>query len=102
MSCSKRVRCPLAKKDRAAKKCEALHTPGIGQGAIIGTSLHRWRLVMRKPFRYLSTVIPGPIKPTATGVDLMLKIGTALLISFAATLVLVHAEVYLARSLIAS
>jgi hypothetical protein len=39
-------------------------------------------------------------KLASTGVDLILKIGTALLISFAATLVLVHAEVYFARSLI--
>jgi hypothetical protein len=40
------------------------------------------------------------IKPASTGVDLILKIGTALLISFAATLVLVHADAYFAQSLI--
>jgi hypothetical protein len=40
------------------------------------------------------------IKPASTGVDLILKISTALLISFAATLVLVHAGVYFAQSLI--
>jgi hypothetical protein len=34
------------------------------------------------------------IKPASTGVDLILKIGTALLITFAATLILVHAEMY--------
>jgi len=56
--------------------------------------------VTRKPFRYVSTAMPGRSKPTQTAVDLMLKIGTALLISFAATLVLVHAEVYFARALI--
>jgi len=33
-----------------------------------------------------------------TGVEMILKIGTALLIGFAATLVLVHAEVYFAQS----
>jgi hypothetical protein len=44
--------------------------------------------------------MPTQIKPAPIGVDLMLKIGTALLISFAATLVLVHAEVYFASPLI--
>jgi hypothetical protein len=52
---------------------------------------------MRKPFRYLPTAMPAPIKPTETGVDVILKIATAFLISFAVTLVLVHAEVYFAR-----
>ena len=33
--------------------------------------------------------------------ELILKIGTALLITFAATLVLVHAEIYFSHSLIA-
>jgi hypothetical protein len=37
------------------------------------------------------------IKPATPAVDLALKIGTALLMTFAATLVLVHAEIYLAR-----
>jgi hypothetical protein len=37
---------------------------------------------------------------TTTIVELAVKIATAFLISFAATLVLVHAEVYFARSLI--
>jgi hypothetical protein len=40
---------------------------------------------------------PTRIKPAATAVDLVLKIGTALLMTFAATLVLVHAEI-LARA----
>jgi hypothetical protein len=50
-----------------------------------------------KPLR--SFAIATRIKP-APGVDLMLKIGTALLMTFAATLVLVHAEAYFAPSLI--
>ena len=45
-----------------------------------------------KPLRCSPTSAP-------TAVDLTLKIATALLISFAATLVLVHAEVYFARLL---
>ena len=36
-------------------------------------------------------------KPATPTVDLLLKIGTALLMTFAATLVLVHAEIYLAH-----
>ena len=48
----------------------------------------------RKPFRYLPTVMPAQIKPTPTGVELILKVATALLVTFAATLVLVHAQVY--------
>jgi hypothetical protein len=48
-----------------------------------------------KSLRYL----PTPSKPATPAVDLLLKIGTALLMTFAATLVLVHAEVYFARSL---
>ncbi len=40
---------------------------------------------------------PTRIKPATTAVDLVLKIGTALLMTFAATLVLVHAEI-LARA----
>jgi hypothetical protein len=51
-----------------------------------------------KPLR--SFAIATRIKPASTGVDLMLKIGTALLMTFAATLVLVHAEAYFAPSLI--
>ena len=43
------------------------------------------------PFR------PTRIKPATPTVDLVLKIGTALLMTFAATLVLVHAEI-LARA----
>lgn len=35
--------------------------------------------------------------PAPTAVDMILKIATALLISFSAALVLVHAEVYFAR-----
>ena len=51
-----------------------------------------------KPLRSLA--ITTRIKSAPTGVDLMLKIGTALLMTFAATLVLVHAEAYFAPSLI--
>ena len=55
---------------------------------------------MHKPSRYLATGRTAQIKPAPIGgVELILKIGTALLISFAATLVLVHAEVYFASSL---
>ena len=43
----------------------------------------------------LTKVYPG--RPATTAVDLVLKIGTALLMTFAATLVLVHAEI-LARA----
>jgi hypothetical protein len=46
-----------------------------------------------KPLR---SSIATRIKPAPTGVDVMLKIGTALLMTFAATLVLVHAEAYFA------
>jgi hypothetical protein len=42
--------------------------------------------------------LPTQIQPAPTAVDLALKIGTALLMTFAATLVLVHAAVYLVRS----
>jgi hypothetical protein len=51
-----------------------------------------------KPLR--SFAIATRIKLAPTGVDLMLKIGTALLMTFAATLVLVHAVAYFALSLI--
>jgi len=37
-------------------------------------------------------------KPAPTGVEMILKTGRALLIGFAATLVLVHAEVYFVQS----
>jgi hypothetical protein len=50
------------------------------------------------PCRHLPTALTTQIKPAPTGVELILKIGTALSISFAATLVLVHAEVYFAQS----
>jgi hypothetical protein len=40
---------------------------------------------------------PTRIRPATTAVDLVLKIGTALLMTFAATLVLVRAEI-LARA----
>lgn len=53
---------------------------------------------MHKSFRHLPTALTTQIKRAPTGVELVLKIGTALLISFAATLVLVHAEVYFAQS----
>ena len=48
---------------------------------------------MPKSLRYL----PTRSKPATPAVDLLLKVGTALLMTFAATLVLVHAEV-LARA----
>lgn len=43
---------------------------------------------MHKPSRYFPTRMPTQTKPAPIGLDLLLKIGTALLISFAATLVL--------------
>jgi hypothetical protein len=49
--------------------------------------------------QYLLTAATTKIKPGRTGVDLILQISTALLITFAATVVLVHAEVYFAQSL---
>jgi hypothetical protein len=49
---------------------------------------------MRKPYRYLAAPLPAHGEPAPTGMDLVLKIGTALLISFAATLLLVRAEAY--------
>ena len=54
---------------------------------------------MHNSFRYLPTALTTQIKRAPTGVELILKLGTALLISFAATLVLVHAEVHFAQSL---
>jgi len=41
---------------------------------------------------------PTSSKAATPAVDLLLSIGTALLMTFAATLVLVHAEIYLAQS----
>jgi hypothetical protein len=58
--------------------------------------------VTRKTFRYPATAMPTDIKETPTSAELILKVATALLITFAATLVLVHAQVYFARSLISS
>ena len=52
-----------------------------------------------KCVRYLLTAKMANIKPGRTGVDLILQISTALLITFAATVILVHAEVYFAQSL---
>ena len=49
---------------------------------------------------WLSTATTLQTKPAPTYVELALKIGAALLITFAAALVLVHAEVYFTRSLI--
>jgi len=54
---------------------------------------------MHNSFRYLPTALTTQITRAPTGVELILKLGTALLISFAATLVLVHAEVHFAQSL---
>ena len=48
----------------------------------------------------LSTATTLQTKPAPTYVELAPKIGAALLITFAATLVLVHAEAYFAPSLI--
>jgi hypothetical protein len=47
-----------------------------------------------KSLRYM----PTRSKPATSAVDLLLKVGTALLMTFAATLVLVHAEIYLAHA----
>jgi len=49
---------------------------------------------MHKPSRYFTTRMPAQTKPVPIGVDCM-----ALLISFAATLVLIHAEVFFASPL---
>jgi hypothetical protein len=54
---------------------------------------------MHKSSRYFTTRMPTQTKPAPIGVDLLLKIGTALLISFAATLVLLHAEFFFASPL---
>jgi len=54
--------------------------------------------MMHKSFRHLPTALTTRIKPAPTGVEMILKIGTALLIGFAAALVLIHAEVYFAQS----
>jgi hypothetical protein len=54
--------------------------------------------VMHKSLLYLPTRLTAQIKRAPTGVELILKIGTALLIGFAATLVLVHAELYFVQS----
>jgi len=43
--------------------------------------------------------MPTQSKPAPIRVDLLLNIGTALLIGFAATLVLLHAEVFFASPL---
>jgi hypothetical protein len=55
---------------------------------------------MQKPSRYFPTRMPTQIKPAPISVDLLLQIGTAFLISFAATLVLLHAQVFFASPLI--
>jgi hypothetical protein len=52
----------------------------------------------RSPFRYP----PSGIKPVPSILDLALRIGTALLMCFAATLILVHAGIYFAQPLIVS
>ena len=52
----------------------------------------------RSPFRYP----PSRTNPVPSILDVALKIGTALLMCFAATLVLVHAEIYFAQPLIVS
>jgi hypothetical protein len=56
--------------------------------------------MMHMSFRRLPMATTTQTKPAPTNIELALKIGTALLITFAATLVLVHAEVYFAGSLI--
>ena len=52
----------------------------------------------KSPFRYP----PSRIKPVPSTLDVALKIGTALLMCFAATLILVHAGIYFAQPLIVS
>jgi hypothetical protein len=47
--------------------------------------------MMRMLFRLL---LPTTTKPLPRNIEMALKIGTALLITFAATLVLVHAEIF--------
>jgi hypothetical protein len=54
---------------------------------------------MPKPSRYVPPGMPMHTKPAPIGVDLLLKMGTALLISFAATIVLLHAGVFFASPL---
>jgi hypothetical protein len=54
--------------------------------------------MQRNSLRYL----PSRIKPVPSILDLALRIGTALLMCFAATLVLVHAGIYFAQRLIVS
>lgn len=54
--------------------------------------------VMHKSLRYLPTSLTAQIKRAPIGVEFILKIGTALLMSFAATLVLLHAEVHFVQS----
>jgi len=51
-------------------------------------------------FRHLPKAMTTQTRPAPTNIELALKIGTALLITFAATLVLLHAEVYFALPLI--
>jgi hypothetical protein len=53
---------------------------------------------MEAPMPPKSLRSPTRSKPATPAVDLLLKIGTALLMTFAATLVLVHAEIYLAHA----
>src|SRR5262249_39272515 len=75
--------------------CEVPHTRGKRPGSIIAAFSNGWRLPCRP--RWLRS-LPTRSKPATPAVDLLLKIGTALLMTFAATLVLVHAEIYLAQS----
>jgi hypothetical protein len=71
------------------------HIRGKRSGSIIACVLQRMEAPMPpKSLRYP----PMPSKPATPAVDLLLSIGTALLMTFAATLVLVHAEIYLAQS----
>jgi hypothetical protein len=53
--------------------------------------------MLPSPLRYFPT--PTRSKPAPAAVDLALNIGTALLMTFAAALVLIHAEVYFAAPL---
>ena len=52
---------------------------------------------MPKPSRYFPTRMPTQTKPAPIGIDLLLKIGTALLISFAATSFFFMRESFLLR-----
>src|SRR5215468_3633633 len=81
------------KRPPGKNHCEAPHTRGERPGSIIAVFCNGRRL----PCRPSRSVTPRrELKSATPAVDLALKIGTALLMTFAAILVLVHAEIYLA------